>query len=150
MILFQKCSEKIFIFLTIIFFAILFFQLIYSRLGTDFILDNYFDEFDTYFEARKNPLTQTMIGIIHLLKYVVFVFLLIIKRKLLLTMAPEKNRRNCCEIKFFWLLSNFVLNRKICTSKSPTFHIRYHYLPKFSNISFVVFSKSNSGVQPQS
>ncbi len=80
-IFFKKDSNKLFIFLITIFFLILFLQLLYARIGTDFLLHNYFEEFDAYFDARKNYLTQITIGIIHSLKYVGFVALLIIKRK---------------------------------------------------------------------
>ena len=77
----ENNSNKIIVCLMVIFFFILFLKFLYPIFGTEFMLINYPEKFKSYFDARKNYITQAIIGVLQILKYVVFAVMLLGKRK---------------------------------------------------------------------
>ena len=77
----RKNANKTFIYLMVIFFVILFLEFLYPIFGTKFMIEKYSEEYETYFDLRKNYMTQGIISVIQALKIVVFTILIIIKRK---------------------------------------------------------------------
>ncbi len=71
--------KNLLLILICVFFGILLLQFFYPFWGTDFILENYPQEFSTYYEARADSNTQFIIGTIQIIKYVVFTVVLFFK-----------------------------------------------------------------------